>query len=58
MARSHKRKKAPRNAVLGYIAHNDPARYRGRMVETEKRKLVKSRARRKEAERREEENDA
>lgn len=36
-----------RNFELALIAKNDPARLRTRTVETEKAKLVKSRARRK-----------
>lgn len=42
-----------RNAEMAWVLKNDPARLRGRTVETERRKLAAGRARRKQAERRE-----
>lgn len=42
-----------RNITLAVVAKHDPARLRTRTVETEARKLVKSRARRKSAWRKE-----
>lgn len=50
-------KPKPRNNVLRAIAAADPARLRTRTVETERRKLAASRARRKAAERREARRD-
>lgn len=46
-------KTIPRNVELALIAKRDPARLRTRTVETEPRKLRASRARRRDAERRE-----
>lgn len=43
----------PRNHTLACIAKQDPRRFRDRTVETERRKLIKSRARRKSEYRRE-----
>lgn len=45
--------KKNRNALLACVARNDPSRYRTRTVETEERKQVKNRARRKEIVRKE-----
>jgi len=42
-----------RNHEMALILKNDPARLRGRTVETERRKLTASRARRKDQARRE-----
>jgi hypothetical protein len=42
-----------RNAEMAWILKNDPARLRGRTVETERRKQAATRSRRKQADRRE-----
>lgn len=43
----HKKKLLPRNIELAVILKNDPARLRARVVESEKGKVKKSRAKRK-----------
>ncbi len=42
-----RKKKAPRNAILGYIAKNDPTRFRERTVRPEKGAGAKIRPRKK-----------
>lgn len=42
-----------RNAEMAWVLKNDPARLRGRTVETERRKAAHTRSRRRQADRRE-----